>query len=84
MISLETLPQGYLNLDHSTGKMYCENDVQMIFSDEHFEMKLREEEEEKDYDELGFFIKRAINMMEREGSQKEKACRDLKKRLEKD
>ena len=43
----------------------------MLFSDtESFVTKLGEEEEESEYDELGFSIKRAINRIERDKTPK--------------
>ena len=62
MISLGILPQGYPSHDHLTGTLYDGNKVQMIFSDgEQFIKKLQTEEDEREYNEHRFLIKRAIN-----------------------
>ena len=44
---------------------------------------LGEESEEKEYDKLGFTVKRVIQRIERAETQKEKSLKEMKERLEK-
>merc|ERR1711954_106977 len=71
--------------DYTTGKKYEDEDIVHIFGGSGaFNMMADGREEEPEFDELGFNIKKTIQRIERESTVKGRTLKEMKERLERE
>ena len=82
-MALGALPHQFPEWDYSTGRKYEEQDIVHIFGGTGaFDMEADGREDEPEYDELGFNIKKTIQRIERESTEKGRTLKEMKERLE--
>ena len=84
-MALGALPHQFPEWDYSTGRKYEEQDIVHIFGGTGaFDMDADGREDEPEYDELGFNIKKSIQRIERESTEKGRTMKEMKERLERE